>query len=75
MFPSRRRILQSAALLVPRAILGAGARIAGKDVEIQLTSVTPHTFRLTIQPVVNGKPVGTLVRAVTKRHVRTSVRM
>ena len=58
-----------AALLAPGSIRGADARlrIAGKDVEIQLTVVTPHTFRLTAQPIHDGKLVdldddGTLVR-------------
>ena len=42
--------------------------MAGKDVEIQLTPVSPHTFRLTVQPVVDGKLLavpddGTLVQA------------
>jgi alpha-glucosidase/alpha-D-xyloside xylohydrolase len=57
-----------AALVTPGAIRGAdtGLRIAGKDVEIQLTSVSPHTFRLTVQPIHDGKLVdiaddGTLI--------------
>ena len=46
-------------MLTPGAIRGAdtGLRIAGKDVEIQLTSVSPHTFRLTVQPIQDGKLV------------------
>jgi alpha-glucosidase (family GH31 glycosyl hydrolase) len=46
-----------AALLAPGVSRGAGAglRIAGRDVEIQLTSVSPHTFRLTVLPVQDGK--------------------
>ncbi len=69
--PSRRRIVQSlgAALLAPAAAHSAatGLRIAGKDVELQLTPVSAHTFRVTIQPLESGKPVpltddGTLVQ-------------
>jgi alpha-glucosidase (family GH31 glycosyl hydrolase) len=71
---SRRSMLESlgtmgAALLAPDAICGADGRlrIAGRDIEIQLTTVTPHTFRLTVQPIHDGKLVdltddGTLVR-------------
>jgi alpha-glucosidase/alpha-D-xyloside xylohydrolase len=58
-----------AASLAPGAGRGADAdlRIAGKEVEIQLTAVSPHTFRLTIQPIQDGKLAGiaddgTLVR-------------
>ncbi len=32
-----------------------GLQIAGKDVEIQLTSVSAHTFRLTVQPIQDGR--------------------
>ena len=61
---SRRRMVQGlgaagAVFLSPGATRGAdlGARIAGKDVEIQLTSVSPRTFRLTVQPIQDGKLV------------------
>ena len=49
-----------AALAVPGAIRGAEAalRVAGKDIEIQLTSVSPHTFRITVQPIEDGKLAG-----------------
>ena len=61
---SRRRMVQSlgaagAALLTPNAgrAADAGLRIAGRDVEIQLTSVSPYTCRLTVQPMEEGKLV------------------
>jgi alpha-glucosidase/alpha-D-xyloside xylohydrolase len=71
---SRRRMVRSlgvagAAFLTRSATYGAdaGLQVAGKPVEIQLTSVSPVTFRLTVQPVQGGKLVdiaddGTLVR-------------
>jgi len=59
-----------AALVAPQIgkAAGTGLRVAGKDVEIHLTPVSPHTFRLTVKPVVDGKLVavpddGTLVQA------------
>jgi alpha-glucosidase/alpha-D-xyloside xylohydrolase len=62
-FLSRRRMVQSlgaagAALVTGGAAQAAetGLRVAGQEVEIALTSVSPHTFRLTVAPVVNGKP-------------------
>jgi alpha-glucosidase (family GH31 glycosyl hydrolase) len=47
-----------AAMAVPAYRLSAesGVRVAGRDVEITLTSVSPHTFRLTVAPVVSGSP-------------------
>jgi alpha-glucosidase/alpha-D-xyloside xylohydrolase len=67
---SRRRMVQGlgaagAAWLAPCA--DADLRIAGKDVAIQLTSVSRHTFRLTVQPIQDGKPAdldddGTLIQ-------------
>ena len=55
--PTRRRIVQSlgATLLAPLRAADTDLRVAGKAVEIQLTSVSPHTFRLTVQPIVDGK--------------------
>ncbi len=70
---SRRQMVKGlgaagAAWLAPDAV-GAetGLQIAGKDVEIQLTAVSAHTFRLTVQPVLEGKLTdiaddGTLLR-------------
>jgi alpha-glucosidase/alpha-D-xyloside xylohydrolase len=59
-----------AALAVSGAIRGAEAalHVAGKDIEIQLTSVSPHTFRIAVQPIEDGKLAaiaddGTLVQA------------
>ena len=71
---SRRRMVQSlgaagAALVTGAAAKAAetGLRVAGKEVEIAITSVSPHTFRLTVAPLVDGKPGeipddGTLVK-------------
>ena len=56
---SRRRMVQGlgASLLASPALHAADSslQIAGKDVEIHLTPVSPQTFRLTIQPIVDGK--------------------
>lgn len=61
---SRRRMVRSlgaagAALLAPSAMPAAdsGLRVAGKDVAIQLTSLGPHSFRLTVRPIRDGRPV------------------
>ncbi len=58
---NRRRILKQlsaagAASLWPAAHRGAGTslRIAGQDVEIQIASISPHTFRFTVLPIQNG---------------------
>jgi alpha-glucosidase len=68
---SRRRLVQGlgAGLLTAGAGRGADAnlQVAGKDVEIQLTAVSPVTFRLTVQPVQDRRlaPIaddGTLLR-------------
>lgn len=67
--PSRRRVVKAfagAGFLVPR-LAQAKLQVAGKDVEIRLTPVSPYTFRLTIQPFREGKLVeipddGTLTR-------------
>src|ERR1019366_8825036 len=70
---SRRRMVRSlgvagAAFLTRSATHGAdaGLQVAGKPVEIQLTSVSPHTLRLTVHPIRNGTLIdiaddGTLV--------------
>ncbi len=47
---------------------GSGLQIARQEVEIQIATVSPHTFRLTVSPIRDGKPVapaddGTLVTA------------
>jgi len=58
-----------AGLLAPGAIPGADnvLRIAGRDVEVQLFSVSPDILRLTVQPIQDGKVAaiaddGTLVQ-------------
>src|SRR4030081_1381405 len=53
-----RGVAGAGALLVP-AIAPAQEKtleIAGKPVEVTLTSVTPQTVRVTIQPIENGQP-------------------
>ncbi|MGA3236719.1 MAG: TIM-barrel domain-containing protein [Bryobacteraceae bacterium] len=58
---NRRQLLQqagAAALLAPigRAQALSNSQIAGRDIEIQIATVSPHTFRLTIFPLENGQP-------------------
>src|ERR1035438_5452744 len=58
-FLSRRRMVQSLGAAGAALVAGAaetGLRVAGKEVEIAITSVSAHTFRLTVAPLVNGKP-------------------
>lgn len=71
---SRRQVLQGVA--TTGAVLFGNAearaaetklRVAGSDVELQITTVSPHTFRLSVLPLRNGAPVaipadGSLVR-------------
>ena len=47
----------SAALVLPGKVEATepGLRVAGQDVEIQITSVSEHTFRLTILPIKTGR--------------------
>ena len=59
-----------AGFLAPATIGGAEAplRIAGQDVEIHLSSVSPRTIRIAVLPIEDGKPAGipdddTLVKA------------
>ena len=61
---SRRQALKtivaaSGAALLPNRILAQGRslRIADSDVEIQVTTVSTHTIRLTILPILNGKTI------------------
>jgi alpha-glucosidase (family GH31 glycosyl hydrolase) len=61
---SRRKIVQAlgcagASFLAPDVLHGASTelRIASEDVEISLTPVSAHTFRLTIQQLQDGKLV------------------
>jgi alpha-glucosidase/alpha-D-xyloside xylohydrolase len=73
-FLSRRRMFQSLGAAGAALVTGASAsaaetdlRVAGKEVEIAITSVSAHTFRLTVAPIVDGKPAefpddGTLVQ-------------
>jgi hypothetical protein len=58
---NRRQLLQqagAAALLAPigGAQTQSNWQIAGRDIEIQIAPVSPHTFRLTIFPLENGQP-------------------
>ena len=71
---SRRQALKtmataSAAAMLPSGINAAtrDLQIAGRDVEIQITPISAHTFRLSVLPVTSGKTVvipndGSLVR-------------
>ncbi|HWB85835.1 MAG TPA: TIM-barrel domain-containing protein [Bryobacteraceae bacterium] len=56
---SRRDVLRcaGAAMLAAARSNAAtgGLQVAGQDVEIQITTVSPHTFRLTVTPVENGR--------------------
>jgi alpha-glucosidase (family GH31 glycosyl hydrolase) len=56
---SRRRVMQGLGAAMLQAGVGRAAetnlQVAGKDVEIQLTPVTPDTFRLTVQPIQDGR--------------------
>ena len=60
---TRRKALQSAAagaaalLTRPAVAQTAGEiRVAGKPVEVSITSVSPHTARITIRAIENGQP-------------------
>ncbi len=62
-FLSRRQMVQSLGAAGAALVTGGAAkaaetdlRVAGKEVEIAITSVSAHTFRLTVVPVVDGKP-------------------
>src|ERR1035437_2763083 len=70
---SRRQVVQTlgaagAALLADGGSAADSAlRVVGQEVEIQLTAVSPHTFRLSVLPIKDGKAVavpsnGTLVQ-------------
>jgi len=72
-----QRLGAAGAIFLPPAGRGAapGVRIAGKDVAIQLTSVSPHTLRLTVRPIQDGKPIdiaddGTLLPAAVGAPVK-----
>jgi alpha-glucosidase (family GH31 glycosyl hydrolase) len=61
---TRRKALQSVAATGVGIALGPGIglpqetpiQVAGRPVEIALTSVSPQTVRITVQPVENGQP-------------------
>jgi alpha-glucosidase (family GH31 glycosyl hydrolase) len=60
----------SAAAMLPRSVVAesAGLEVAGQRVELQITTISPHTVRLTLLPVHAGHAVsvpddGSLVRA------------
>lgn len=55
------------AATAPANAFAEHARVAGQDVQIQIGTVSEHTFRLSILPVANGEPApipqdGSLVR-------------
>jgi alpha-glucosidase (family GH31 glycosyl hydrolase) len=68
---NRRQLLKhagAAALLSPIARAQTNPQLAGRDIEIQIAPVSPHTFRLTIFPLDSGQPApiaddGSLVQA------------
>ena len=60
----------STAAVLPRRMTAETAtqQVAGRDVEIQITVVSPHTFRFSVLPIEKGKPTfvpddGSLVRS------------
>jgi alpha-glucosidase/alpha-D-xyloside xylohydrolase len=56
---TRRGALKQAAALAGAARLRAQERsmtVAGRAVELAVTAATPHTARITIQPIENGQP-------------------
>ncbi len=61
---TRREALKTAGSIGTLTVLGrrvaspqeAPLQIAGQPVEVALTSLSPHTVRITIQAVVNGQP-------------------
>src|SRR6185369_8721904 len=59
---TRRQIVQQlsaagAVLLAPSAhSADASLTVAGQSVEIQITPLSPHTFRLSLVPLQDGKP-------------------
>ena len=67
---SRRQILKNVgagACLVPAALAQSRLQVAGSDVEIQISPVSPRTVRLTVVPLQTGTAVavpldGSLVR-------------
>jgi alpha-glucosidase (family GH31 glycosyl hydrolase) len=72
---NRRQALKTMAAASTAAILSRGItaesatqQVAGRDVEIQITLVSSHAFRLSILPIEKGKPTfvpddGSLVRS------------
>jgi alpha-glucosidase/alpha-D-xyloside xylohydrolase len=64
--PSRREALKtiaavSAAAIIPRTIRAQeqSLLVAAREVEVQITSISKNTFRLTVLPISNGK-IGTV---------------
>src|SRR5438876_1968855 len=60
----------STAAILPRRMTAEAAtqQVVGRDVEIQITVVSPHAFRLSVLPIKKGKPTfvpddGSLVRS------------
>jgi hypothetical protein len=69
---NRRQVLKTAgaSLLMPglAGAVDAPLRIAGQDVELQISPVSAHTFRLTALPIHEGRlatlpDIGTVVQA------------
>ena len=60
---TRRKALKSAAAAAPALLFGQPAplRMAGREVEVSLSSVSPQTVRIEIRPIENGQPVPILL--------------
>ena len=74
---NRRQALKTIAAASASALLAQDApiQIAGRPIEITLTSVTPQTVRITVQPIENGQPLpvphdGALVKEDCPAHRR-----
>jgi alpha-glucosidase (family GH31 glycosyl hydrolase) len=80
----RRQLLKGmgaacASFLLPtnqETVAGTTARIAGQDVEIQIASLGPHTVRLTISPIKNGRATdvptdGSLLQTASSEPIAT----
>jgi|SRR5579875_94644 len=40
----------------PEAVAAPGILVVGSEIEIQITTISPHTFRLSLIPLKNGRP-------------------
>src|SRR5690348_3051568 len=61
--PNRRDVLKGAAAagaFLRSALAQPAARVAGRDVQVRIETVSPETLRLTISPVADGAAVPVL---------------